>query len=108
MRSTQHLENTVQQRASLGDEIIKYGKKIINDAIFEAQMGTLNMTSRICKETSQRPFPHPQTSSTLIAAGQGCHCFQTKSFSHPHNSSKKASISCITHCDIVACRSVAK
>jgi hypothetical protein len=35
-------KHTAQQRASLGDEMIKYCKKIINDAIFEAQMGALN------------------------------------------------------------------
>jgi hypothetical protein len=43
--------------ASLDNEMDKYSKKIINDAIFEAQMGTLIWTWHICVEISQQPLP---------------------------------------------------
>jgi hypothetical protein len=80
-------KHTAHELASLGDEMAKYCKKIINDDIFEAQMGTLNRTSRIFTETTQQPLPCPQTSTPHTAAVQGRHCFGTTSFSHSHTSS---------------------
>jgi hypothetical protein len=69
-------KHTAQRLESLGDKMTKFCKKIIRDTIFEMQMGTLNRTSPICTEISQKSWPYPQTSTPHTVAGQGRQCFR--------------------------------
>jgi hypothetical protein len=101
-------KHTAQQVAPFGDEMAKcYQKKniyIYKRRHFEAQMGTLSRTSRICTETTQMLSPYPQTSTPHTVAGQRRHCFQRTSFSASYffrwyNRTIFLNISGITHYD---------
>jgi hypothetical protein len=48
-------KHIAEELSAQPEEMLKYCKKIINDAIFEAQMGTLNRTSRIVTDAVHPP-----------------------------------------------------